>query len=589
MWVGGRLCTMPNMEVNSNSESRYILGLSFGFHDSAAVILKDGVLLAATQEERFTRIKHDSSFPTQAIADCLNAAGIQTSQLEAVVYYEKPIRKFERQIISWLRTWPWSWSQFLAYMPAWAQQQLWVAAQIRRHLKVDKLPIYFSEHHVSHAASAFYPSPFTDAAVIIMDGVGEWATVSYGVGHGSELSLHQELHYPDSLGLFYSAVTYFLGFTPNADEYKVMGLAPYGVPKYLDQLRSLCLLDSDGAFHIKNKYLTRNFSPSNIERVLTDLLGFSRRMPEAELEQIHKDLAASLQELTNETVVHIARHVQKVTGQSAVCLAGGVALNCVSNTVLWKQAGFKQVWVQPAAGDAGGALGAASWYWHTVLRQPRKFCLTHVAYGPEFSSDQIKQFLDSKQLSYIHKSDPEQLCTYVAQRINDQAVVGWFQGRMEWGPRALGQRSVLADARQLENWQRVNLKIKFRESFRPFAPAVLSDYFDKYFEGPANPYMLFTAQVKQPSLIPAVTHVDGSARVQVVDRQVLPTFGLLLEKFYALTGVPILINTSFNVRGEPIVCTPEDAWETFIKTNMDVLVLGEYILEKTYARSDRNV
>lgn len=577
---------MLNMTLPDNFKTSYILGLSFGFHDSAAVILSNGVVLAAAQEERFTRLKHDASFPRQAIEYCLQTAGIQAHELTAVVYYEKPIRKFERQIVTWLRTWPWSFSQFLAYMPEWAHRQFWVLAQIRRELGIRTVPILFSEHHLSHAASAFYPSPFTQAAVITLDGVGEWASVSFGVGQDQDLKLCKELHFPDSLGLFYSAVTYFLGFTPNSDEYKVMGLAPYGTPVYLQQLRSLFALDSSGAFRLINKALRRNLSPKNIERVFSRLLGFARREPGAEIDQIHKDLAASLQALTNETVVHVARYVQATTGQSAVCLAGGVALNCVSNTALWQQAGFSQVWVQPAAGDAGGAMGAALWYWHDVLKQPRTYKLTQVAYGPEFSAGEIKAFLDARQIKYTQVADSEALCRYIAQRLVEQAVIGWFQGRMEWGPRALGQRSILADPRHLANWQRVNLKIKFRESFRPFAPAILQEYFAEYFDGPSNPFMLFTAQVKQPSVIPAVTHVDNTARVQVVDKHSLPLFAHLLQKFYELTGVPVLINTSFNVRGEPIVCTLEDAWQTFVKTDMDVLVVGEYILEKSYARSD---
>ncbi len=564
--------------MNGFSEPTYVLGLSFGFHDSAAALLRDGMLVAAAQEERFSRKKHDAGFPHQAAAYCLKEAGIDAGKLRAVVYYEKPLLKFERVLKGFFRSWPFEWQAFLTAIPSWLQEKLWIAPAIRRELGYAG-PVYFSEHHVSHAASAFFASSFSCAAVLTVDGIGEWATATYGRGEGSRLELAREIHFPHSLGLFYSAVTHFLGFTPNEDEYKVMGLAPYGTPAYRKQLDELLTLFQDGSFALKSGVFGETYANQRVEADLSRVLGFGKRVPESVLAQCHKDLAASLQDLTNEAMVNLARQVQKETGEESLCMAGGVALNCVANTAVFHQAGFKDVWVQPAAGDAGGALGAALWYWHHVLGKPRHWTMDHAQYGPAFAEEEIQRFLDGRGVGY-ERLDPEAMAERVAGLIADQAVVGWFQGRMEWGPRALGNRSILADARNKDNWQRVNLKIKFRESFRPFAPAVLAERFGEWFEGPANPFMLFTARVKEPGKLPAVSHVDGSARVQTVDRKTHPDFACLLDAFAKKTGVPVLINTSFNVRGEPIVCTPADAWDTFQKTDMDVLVMGDCLIKK---------
>ncbi len=564
--------------MTTNSKPVYILGISCFYHDAAAVLLCDGELVAAAEEERFTRKKHDAGFPIRAIHYCLSDAGITSGELSAVVFYDKPILKFERILIGFLRSWPFEFMTFLSAMPGWLREKLWVKPLIRKKLNYHG-PVYFSEHHMSHAASAFFASPFRRAAILTVDGVGEWATTTFGRGSDTKIEILKEVHFPYSLGLFYAAVTYFLGFEPNADEYKVMGLAPYGTPAYREALNRLCTMFPDGSFALRPKVFGGTYAPANIEADMERVLGFGRRLQEAPLEQVHKNLAASIQDLTSEAMVTMARHVRKVTGEDALCLAGGVALNCVANTKIFLEAGFKNIWVQPAAGDAGGALGAALWYWHQVLGHSRAWQMQHVFYGPEFSNEEISAFLDASSVKYI-QLDEKELVERVAQLIADGQIVGWFQGRMEWGPRALGHRSILADARNKENWQRLNLKIKFRESFRPFAPVVLRERFHEYFDGPENSFMQFTAQVKKPDLIPAVTHMDGSARVQAVDQGVNSLFAQLLESFRNLTGIPVLINTSLNRRDEPMACTPADAWDIFLNTEMDVLVLGPYLILK---------
>lgn len=564
--------------MSASSSPTYVLGLSFGFHDAAAALLRDGVLVAAAQEERFSRKKQDPGFPHGAVAYCLAEAGIAPQDLSRVVYYEKPLLKFERVLFGFLRSWPRQARAFFDAVPTWTKEKFWVAPTIRRALG-HAVPVSFCEHHVSHAASAFFASPFARAAVLTVDGIGEWATASFGRGEGARIGLSREIRFPHSLGLFYGAVTRFLGFEPNADEYKVMGLAPYGTPRYAEALRSLFDVRADGSFGLVPGAFGETYAAADTDRALERAFRFPRRKPERPLAQEHKDAAASLQALTNEAMVGAARRVRRETGETALCLAGGVALNCVANTEVFHQAGFTDVWVQPAAGDAGGALGAALWYWHQVLGNPRGAAMDHVQYGPAFSNQDIRRVLDAHGATYEALESGE-MAERVADLVARQAVVGWFQGRMEWGPRALGNRSILADPRNKENWQRVNVKIKFRESFRPFAPAVLTERFRDWFDGPANPFMLFTARVKEPDKLPAVTHVDGSARVQTVDRNVLPAFAELLDAFERKTGVPVLINTSFNVRGEPIVCTPEDAWDTFQKTEMDALAIGGFLVRK---------
>ncbi len=594
----------------------YVLGLSFFYHDSAAALVKDGQLIAAAHEERFTRKKHDDSFPNRAIAYCLKEAGIKEEQISYVAFYDKPLLKFERILTSFIKSWPYGCKMWLKAMPVWLKEKLWTKEAIRKNLAGYQGAIYFTEHHVSHAASSFFVSPFEKAAILTVDGVGEWATTTWGIGDKNKIELKQEIHFPDSLGLFYSIITYYLGFKPNSAEYKVMGLAPYGQPVYADLLKDLIEIYEDGSFKINSRVFKSYYELDGFEKELEKRFGFGKRKADDKLEQHHKDLAASLQVITNEAMVKMARYVQQKSKMENLCLAGGVALNCVANSEILKHSGFKNIFIQPAAGDAGGALGAAYYVWHQVLDRSRSFEMKHCFYGPQFSDEEIKSFIEQKNVKAERLGD-EELFTRVAKLIADQAVIGWFQGRMEWGPRALGARSIIADARNKTNWQRVNLKIKFRESFRPFAPSVLeedvSDWFDvpipklnrsltstplassrlgpQTMSGSGNlisgedlmsasgRYMLFTAQVKKDS-IPAVTHLDGSARLQTVDKENNPRYHRLISEFKKLTGCPVIINTSFNVRGEPIVCTPEDAFNTFIKTDIDYLVLGNYLLDK---------
>lgn len=556
----------------------FILGISCFYHDSAAALIKDGQIVAAAQEERFTRKKHDDSFPDQAVRYCFKEAGIDSGDLSCICFYDKPLLKFERIVESFIRSWPADFKMFLSAMPIWLKEKLWVKKLIRKKLNF-KGPIYFSEHHMSHAASAFFASPFKDAAILTVDGVGEWATTAFGLGHENKIDLIKEINYPDSLGLFYSFFTYYLGFKPNSGEYKVMGLAPYGRPVYEDKIRALINIFPDGSFKLNRRIFGNFYEMGNIEKKFKNIFGRPRRISSDKLEQFHKDLAASLQKITNEIMVAMADHIHKETGMKNLCLAGGVALNCVANSEILKRTGFENIFIQPAAGDAGGALGAAFFVWNQVFGGKRNFIMEYAYWGPEFSNEEIKKFLNTKGVKYEFL-DYHRLFKVVAGFIDTQKVIGWFQGRMEWGPRALGNRSILADPRNKENWQRVNLKIKFRESFRPFAPSVIEDAANDYFDSPnPSPYMLFIAKVKTNN-IPAVTHLDGTARLQTVNRNSNPLYYGLLKEFQKLTGCPVLINTSFNIRGEPIVCTPEDAFNTFIKTDIDYLVLGNFILDK---------
>ena len=560
------------------NNDQYILGISCFYHDSAAVLIKDGQLIAAVQEERFTRKKHDDSFPDQAINYCLSEAGIVSGDLASICFYDKPLLKFERIVESFIRFWPNDFRMFLKVMPIWLKDKLWVKKIIRKKLGYNG-PIYFSEHHMSHAASAFLVSPFEESAVLTVDGVGEWATTTYGIGRGNKIDIIKEINYPDSLGLFYSFFTYYLGFKPNSGEYKMMGLAPYGRPIYGDKILELIKIFPDGSFKLDSGVFGNLYEIESAERKFKKLFNYPRRKPSDKIEQYHMDLAASIQKVTNEIMVSMANYVHKETNMSNLCLAGGVALNCVANSEILKRTKFKNIFIQPAAGDAGGALGAAYYIWHQTLGNKRSFSMEHAYWGPKFSNDYIKTFLAEKEVQYKFM-DYDQLLENTAGLIEKQNVIGWFQGRMEWGPRALGNRSILADPRNKENWQRVNLKIKFRESFRPFAPSVIEEYSMDYFEFPfASPYMLFVAGVKGDGL-PAVTHLDKTARIQTINVKENYLYHGLLDEFRKLTGCPVLINTSFNVRGEPIVCTPEDAFNTFIKTDIDYLVFGNFILDK---------
>ena len=557
---------------------RYILGLSFFYHDSAAVLLKDGELVAAAQEERFTRKKADDDFPVHAIRYCLSEAGIGAESLSAIAYYEKPFLHFERLLLSFIETWPRSLRPFLAAMPLWMRRKLWSENIIRKETGFSGDVLYV-DHHLSHAASAFFPSGFEEAAVLTLDGVGEWATTTCGIGKGNDLTLRRQIIYPDSLGLFYSSLTHYLGFKPNSAEYKVMGLAPYGTPRYIDKLRSLIAIHDDGSYTLNRKVFGWHMSAWKTSRALTRLLGEPTRRPESPLSQFHKDVARSLQDVLEEAVVALAKRVRTETGMDRLCLAGGVALNCVANSRILREDIFTDVFIQPASGDAGGALGAALYVEHTVLKNARRFPMHHVFWGPSYADAAIEEALTDAGIHY-RALGKEQLIKETAALLADNKVVGWFQGRMEYGPRSLGNRSILGDPRQKENWQRINLKIKFRESFRPFAPSVLLERSGDYFDlRVPSPFMLLTAQTRNDAL-PAVTHVDGSARLQTVAHAENPLYYELIKEFAALTGCPVLINTSFNVRSEPIVCTPLDAVHCFLATDIDYLAIGNCLIDK---------
>ncbi|HUL44652.1 MAG TPA: carbamoyltransferase [Bacteroidota bacterium] len=558
-----------------------ILGISCYYHDSAAALVQDGKLISAAHEERFTRKRHDPDFPEHAIEYCLREGKISISDLDYIGFYDKPMTKFDRILQTYLATWPRSFPSFFKAMPVWLNEKMWTPQTIRKKLEYEG-PILFSEHHVSHAASAFLVSPFEEAAILTLDGVGEWDTTTYGIGRGTSVELLKTIHFPHSLGLFYSAFTYYLGFKVNSAEYKVMGLAPYGDPKYYDTImKHLIDVKDDGSFRLNMDYFVYDRALTMTGRKFARLFGQPRREQESAMTQFHKDLAASLQKVTDEVVVRIANHLHRETNLSNLCMAGGVALNCVANSKVLAQTPFKNIFVQPAAGDAGGALGVAYYIYNTILGNPRPPSMDHAFLGPSYDDNFLESFLSEHHLS-AKKLDRNELLSTVARLLTEQNVVGWFQGRMEYGPRALGSRSILADPRNPENWKRVNLKIKFRESFRPFAPTILEDRLGEYFDfDRPSPFMLFVAQVRDDRrTIPAVTHVDGSARLQTISRKQHGLYYDLIGEFERQTGCPVLINTSFNVRGEPIVCTPEDALTCFMRTDMDYLVLGSYLVEK---------
>jgi carbamoyltransferase len=592
-----------------------ILGISAFYHDSAAALVQDGALVAAAQEERFTRKKHDPAFPANAIAFCLQRGGVDADGIDAVVYYDKPITTFVRLLRTYLRVGPKGIRSFLHAMPTWTREKLWISYEIEKGL--DRLgyrtpkKLWFTEHHESHAASAFFPSPFESAAILTFDGVGEWATSSIGVGRGNRISIERQLTFPNSLGLLYSAFTYFCGFRVNSGEYKLMGLAPYGQPTYVKRIvTDLIDLRPDGSFRMDMRSFNYLSGLTMTNRRFADLFGGPPRSPESEITQRELDLAASIQVVTEEIVMRMARHAAETTGERNAVLAGGVALNCVANGKLLRDGPFDRIWIQPAAGDAGGAVGAAYYGWHQVLDNPRRADGVHDAMqgaylGPQFASDEIAAWLDANGYPYERLSGKAR-ARRVAACMARGEVVGMLQGRMEFGPRALGHRSIIGDPRSSSMQSTMNLKIKYRESFRPFAPAVLDDQASKVFEiepGIESPYMLLVAGVRpelrtvpdaEParsadlrtwvnevrSTLPAITHVDYSARLQTVAPDTSPQFHAVIEAFDELTGCPVVINTSFNVRGEPIVCTPEDAYRCFMRTEMDTLVLEDCILSK---------
>ena len=589
-----------------------ILGLSAYYHDAAAALVVDGRVVAAAQEERFTRRRHDAGFPANAARYCLEHAGVGLDGLDAVVFYDKPFLKFERLLETYLANAPRGLRSFVAAMPVWIKEKLFLKSELRRRLLElaggeSRLPrLLFSEHHRSHAASAFFPSPFESAAVLCLDGVGEWATSSAWLGRGAQLDPLWEIQFPHSLGLLYSAFTYYTGFRVNSGEYKMMGLAPYGEPRYVDAIRShLVDVKPDGSFRLDMRYFDYATGLRMTNERFDALFGGPPRRPDDPVDARCMDVAASIQRVTEDIVLGLARGLRRESGERRLCLAGGVALNCVANGRVLRESGFEDVWIQPAAGDAGGALGAALVAWYAEPGRRRKpagrDCMAGAALGPEWSDQQIVSFLAAEGIPN-EQVPPDDLAERVAALLAGGAVVGWMQGRMEFGPRALGQRSILADPRRADMQRDLNLKIKFRESFRPFAPSVPAERVGDFFElEQPSPYMLLVARVRDSdtgagpgtegarglerlravrSPLPAVTHVDGSARVQTVNAAVNPRFHALLEAFGRLTGVPVLVNTSFNVRGEPIVCTPTDAYRCFMATAMDYLVMGSCLLRR---------
>ncbi|MDH4130954.1 MAG: carbamoyltransferase [Gemmatimonadota bacterium] len=585
----------------------HILGISAFYHDSAACLLRDGEIVAAGSEERFSRVKGDARFPRLAVDYCLREAGITAAQLTAVAFYDKPLLKFERILETYLGVAPRGFKSFLMAGPLWIKDKLYMERQIREALDFDGDMLY-AEHHESHAASAFYPSPFSQAAVLTMDGVGEWATASIGVGRGAELTLIKELRWPDSLGLLYSAFTYYTGFKVNSGEYKVMGLAPYGEPKYVDLIyRELLDLKEDGSFRLNQQYFNYLSGLTMTSPAFDRLFGGPPRVPESKLTQKEMDLARSVQVVCEEIMLRMARTAHRETGLPNLCLAGGVALNCVGNGRLLREGPFEKIWIQPAAGDAGGALGAAQLAWHRHLRAPRQAPsrgdgMQGAYLGPAYGPDEIERFLRDIGAPY-ERLGRDDLLNRTATLLADEKIVGWFDGRMEFGPRALGARSILGDPRSPRMQAQMNIKIKFREGFRPFAPSVLRERVSDYFELDGDsPYMLLVAPVKRErqipmtdaaqrlwgidqlnvvrSDIPAVTHIDYSARIQTVTPDTNPNYHGLIREFERQTGCPVVVNTSFNVRGEPIVCSPADAYQCFMRTHIDALVLYPFLLHK---------
>jgi carbamoyltransferase len=593
-----------------------ILGISAFYHDSAAALVVDGDIVAAAQEERFTRKKHDPAFPANAVAYCLEEAGLAPADIDYVAFYDKPLTKFERLLETYLAFAPSGLRSFSMAIPVWLKEKLFMRRSIRQGCKNPvKAPLVFLDHHESHAASAFFPSPYERAAILTLDGVGEWSTATNGVGEGNKIRLESHLEFPHSLGLLYSAFTYYCGFKVNSGEYKLMGLAPYGRPIYQDTIYKYLLdLKPDGSFRLNMAYFNYCQGLTMTNRRFDALFGGPPRQPESDLEQRHMDLASSIQCVTEEIILRMGRDLHQRTGIDNLVLAGGVALNCVANGRLLREGPFKDIWIQPAAGDAGGALGSALFVWHQLLNKERgvgpRDSQKGSFLGPNFSSDSIRRFLEAGNVDHDEFSGEAELLEHIASLLDEGQVVGWLNGRMEFGPRALGARSILGDPRSPKMQATMNVKIKFRESFRPFAPCVLQEHAHEWFgmlPGQESPYMLLVAPVrdehrvavnpeqqrvmeKDPDLrrrvnvvrsnVPAITHVDYSARVQTVDEERNPRFYGLLKAFHERTGCPILVNTSFNVRGEPIVCTPQDAYRCFLATDMDALVLGDFVLRK---------
>ena len=592
-----------------------ILGISCYFHDAAAALLRDGRLVAAAEEERFTRKKHDYEFPQHAIDFCLKVGELRADDLDYVVFFEKPFIKFERLLLSSMQMFPRSHGVFREAMISWLGDKLWIKNLIQRRLGMPSFKVLFSEHHLSHAASAFFCSPFEEAAILTVDGVGEWTTASIGIGKGTDIRLLREIRFPHSLGLLYSAFTAFLGFEVNEGEYKVMGMAPFGTPRYVEQVYKLIRIGSDGSFELDMDFFSFHYStektfngkfvelfgPPRDSKALffTPASGYPSYFGEKPADyrelgkqnQHYADVAASIQTVTEEVLLKIAHYIHKETGMKRLCMAGGVALNSVANGRILRETPFEEIYVQPSAGDGGGAVGAALYAYHAVLGKPRKFIMEHAYWGEEFVPGDIEGFLRTNDIRYRRLEDEDRLTAWVVDRLQEGKVIGWFQGRSEWGPRALGNRSILADPRQAEMRDIVNVKIKFREPFRPFAPSVLAERAEEYFVLPQAAkhyparFMLYVVNVREEKrgVIPAVTHVDGTGRLQTVRKDLSPRYYRLIETFGRATGVPVVLNTSFNLKGEPIVNTPPEAFRTFMQSGMDVLVLGDYVVEKHQA------
>ncbi|MHC5112300.1 MAG: carbamoyltransferase family protein [Planctomycetota bacterium] len=568
-----------------------VLGISCYYHDSGAALVRDGQLVAAAEEERFNRKKHFSDFPELAIQYCLNEAGITIDQVDHIGFYEKPLVKFNRILETILAYWPRTYKAWLKAMPIWLGRRLRIVHEIQEALGTDQ-EILFCQHHLSHAASAFLVSPFEEAAILTADGVGEWATTAWGVGNGIEIDIKQELRFPHSVGLLFSAITAYLGFRVNDAEWKVMGLAPYGKPTYVDKFREVVDIKGDGSIRLNLDYFSHAYSTTRTHSDKWEqLFGQPQRPTETELNDFHRDIAHSGQKIVEEIMVKMATHVRQETGMKHLCIAGGVGLNCVANWRILKEAGFEDVFIQPAAGDSGGALGTAFYIYNSVLKKPREFTMRHGYWGPSYDDDEIEKALALCGAQYRKTENEEALLDETARMIADGKVIAWYQGRLEFGPRALGSRSLLADARENRMKDVINAKVKFREAFRPFAPAVLRERVHEYFEVPEGmdlPYMLLVPRVREEKhkVIPAVTHEDGTGRVQTVTDEDNGIYYRLIKAYEKLTGVPVVINTSFNVRGEPIVCTPRDAYDTFVRTGIDVLVIGSFIVTEKPSEVD---
>ena len=565
----------------------FTLGISCYYHDSAAAVLKDGNVLAAVEEERFSRVKFDDSFPKLAIDWCLKKSGIKISDIDFVAFYDKPVLKFERLLDNYLGVAPRGLGSFLDVIPKWIHKRLWIKDEIKKNLKGFKGKILFPEHHMSHAAYTFFTSPFEEAAILTVDGVGEWSTTTFGTAKNTTINLSKDIRWPHSLGLFYSAFTYFLGFKVNEGEYKLMGLSSYGKPKYYDKILSeLIDVKDDGSIHLNMKYFAFTYDKYMTNQNFSKLFGISPRKNGEKMEQIHFDIGASAQLVLEEILLKMVNHVYEKTKMKNLCLGGGVALNGVANNRILRESPFEKLHIPPSPGDAGSAIGCAQYSYYCHLQHKREFLETseqiknNIFVGPDYSNEQIKTFLDKNKIQYDYL-EKDQLLKTTAKLISEGNVVGWYQGKMEWGPRALGNRSILADPRNPKMKDILNEKIKHRESFRPFAPSIMEEYVSEYFDiNVPSPYMLLVAKVKQPKKIPAVTHVDGTGRLQSVAKNVNSLYYELINEFYQLTKVPVIINTSMNVMGEPIVNTPEQAYAMILKTDMDYIILGNYILGK---------